>query len=161
MKAFTENEKSKYSGKYNNFHPTPEAEWEWAETRFKCCTKCLENKNLNCYAFNTSGRDPFDKKGLRLRRPECKDCGKKLSKGKAKAKKDYGLFTTEGKKCEICEGTENLVFDHHHETEQFRGFLCNNCNKGIGLCGETFENLLKRLNYLALHEGKKIIVEDI
>ena len=139
MKNFTENEYNNYSkysesAKFNS----PDEEYDWAASQHKNCSKCGQSKNLNEYSFNTSGRDPFDANGIRLRRPECKECNKKITSGKNKAKKiakSLGFFTKapEGTKCGLCGTTEKIVFDHDHETEKFRGWLCDPCNRSIGL----------------------------
>jgi transposase-like protein len=136
---FTKNEYSKYikyseSSKFNS----PVEEYQWALTQHKNCSKCNQSKNLTEYGFNTSGRDPFDASGYRLRRPECQDCNKKISQGKNKAKKlakKLGFETKApvGTKCELCGSTDKIVFDHDHETEKFRGWLCDPCNRSIGL----------------------------
>lgn len=41
-----------------------------------------------------------------------------------------------------------LCFDHDHETGVFRGWLCHNCNKAIGLLGDTVEGVKKAVRYL-------------
>ena len=33
------------------------------------------------------------------------------------------------------------VIDHDHDTGEFRGWLCNNCNTGLGAMGDTIEGL--------------------
>ena len=139
MKNFTKNEYNNYSkysesAKFNS----PDEEYDWAATQHKNCSKCSQSKSLNEYGFNTSGRDPFDANGLRLRRPECKECNKKITSGKNKAKKiakSLGFFTKapEGTKCKLCGTTEKIVFDHDHETEKFRGWLCDPCNRSQGV----------------------------
>lgn len=55
--------------------------------------------------------------------------------------------------CESCEKHESvlgrrLFIDHCHITGTFRGFLCNTCNSGIGLLGDTAEAVAKALRYL-------------
>lgn len=61
------------------------------------------------------------------------------------------------KKCAICGGEgfkmhegikENLVVDHCHDSGMFRGLLCNNCNRGLGLFKDSIENLRNAIDYL-------------
>ena len=46
-----------------------------------------------------------------------------------------------------CSKNQFLV-DHCHETGNFRGWICRNCNQGIGKLGDDVEGLVKALNYL-------------
>jgi hypothetical protein len=54
--------------------------------------------------------------------------------------------------CECCGklpiGKQSLHLDHDHITGKFRGWLCNNCNLGIGKLGDSLEGLNKAMNYL-------------
>jgi hypothetical protein len=139
-----------------------EEEENYAKTVQKKCKKCGKTKYLNEFNGNTSGTDPFDKQGYRLRRPECKDCTKEATAGKALAKKiakeeDIPYKAPPGSKCPICDKEETLVFDHCHIRKKFRGYLCNSCNRSLGVHGDSVERLLKTLNYLNVSEKKTII----
>lgn len=59
--------------------------------------------------------------------------------------------------CECCGNPEvriqvgrihGLHLDHCHDTNIFRGWLCNACNLGIGKLGDTVESLERALAYL-------------
>jgi len=39
--------------------------------------------------------------------------------------------------CEICGKTSDLMYDHNHETKEFRGTLCRTCNGGLGFFKEN------------------------
>lgn len=41
-----------------------------------------------------------------------------------------------------------LEFDHDHETSEPRGYLCQKCNKGLGLLGDCLEGIERALKYL-------------
>src|SRR5690606_973341 len=48
--------------------------------------------------------------------------------------------------CECCgqlPGKKSLAVDHCHETGKFRGWLCTNCNTGIGKLGDGIEGLIR------------------
>lgn len=53
--------------------------------------------------------------------------------------------------CEICSSTHKLNYDHCHDTMQFRGVLCWDCNSAIGKLGDNVEGLQKALDYLRNH----------
>jgi len=51
-------------------------------------------------------------------------------------------------KCDCCGNSGRIVEDHCHDTGVFRGWLCNNCNLGLGLIGDNIEGVKKCLDYL-------------
>lgn len=61
-------------------------------------------------------------------------------------------------KCGICdcrvEDTSSypyhkrLSVDHDHTTGQIRGLLCNNCNRGLGLLGDSLKRIERAVKYL-------------
>jgi len=136
--SITENERKHYQTyRDNSFFESAEAEYIWADTQKKECNKCKKNLPLTCFGFSTSGSFPFNKKGYRYRRGNCLDCGQELGRGKNTAKKrakieGLPLKPPKGSKCKLCGDNKNLVFDHDHLTEKFRGWLCDPCNRAIG-----------------------------
>ncbi len=61
--------------------------------------------------------------------------------------------TERGGECEICRRTfERLVLDHCHKTGRIRGWLCRNCNLGMGLLGDSQDGLLNAVAYLKSKE---------
>lgn len=97
----------------------------------------------------------------------CIDCGeKKLYKAsntlcfpchKARSQKyhkeyyrwaKYGLDgPIEMKCCEICDTDNDLVIDHCHDTNKFRGVLCRTCNVGLGLLKDKKSIIRKAHEY--------------
>jgi hypothetical protein len=153
--TITPKEQSHYVGcKKTLKFPTAEAERDWARTQTKKCSKCHETLPLSYFNGNTSGADAFDRDGYRLRRPECRKCTSAATKGKSAATataKRLGMSTKapEGTPCELCGDTESIVFDHDHDTDTFRGWLCNPCNRSIGVLGDNTTGLMDALVYLA------------
>ena len=49
---------------------------------------------------------------------------------------------------------QSWVLDHCHETETFRGWLCGNCNTGLGGLKDSLERVNKAKLYLENHIGK-------
>lgn len=53
-------------------------------------------------------------------------------------------------KCELCEvEIEKPHLDHCHETGKIRGWLCRNCNVGLGMFKDDTEILQKAIKYLS------------
>lgn len=55
--------------------------------------------------------------------------------------------------CELCghvpaPGERQLALDHDHDTNKFRGWLCWQCNTGLGLLGDTLVGLMKAVQYV-------------
>lgn len=54
--------------------------------------------------------------------------------------------------CECCGRPRathrRLDLDHEHASNRFRGWLCNTCNRGIGLLGDTISGVKRALRYL-------------
>ena len=52
--------------------------------------------------------------------------------------------------CSCCGKIPNVwILDHDHNTGLFRGWICRNCNMGIGKLGDNLEGLQKAINYLS------------
>ena len=79
----------------------------------------------------------------------------KIKSKKYHAEKVYGISLEEYDRCmatsdccEVCGSVDNLAYDHCHDTMDFRGVLCNKCNRSIGQLGDTLESLEKVVSYL-------------
>lgn len=69
----------------------------------------------------------------------------------------HELHESQQGKCAICERMKtdtgrNLSLDHCHLTMKVRGFLCNNCNAGLGYFRDRSELLQKAVLYLKEEE---------
>ena len=58
--------------------------------------------------------------------------------------------------CECCHKNKKLELDHIHGTTTFRGWVCGQCNKGIGALGDTLEGVLRSVIYLGKDKSKII-----
>jgi len=71
------------------------------------------------------------------------------------------ILDSQNGKCAICNGDDIispvtnlhrlLAVDHNHITGKIRGLLCRNCNRGIGLLGDSIERLESATAYLKKH----------
>lgn len=105
----------------------------------KRCTLCREVKTLE--RFHKSARQGYASR--------CKSC-KKLenqSLNHGIPVSDVVLLTQSGV-CMICGKSRPLVIDHSHATGKVRGALCNSCNLGLGLLGDTLQTLESAVEYL-------------
>lgn len=116
------------------------------------CTACLMPKRLNYYhIWRVNG-------GIRYK-PCCKRCTsmmerkrhivRRCRKLKLPDSEILRLVMLSGVACEIC-GTfiKQFHMDHCHRTNKFRGFLCSNCNTGIGLLNDDPIRLRLAVDYL-------------
>ncbi len=51
-------------------------------------------------------------------------------------------------KCELCSSEKRICFDHDHKTGKFRGWICDRCNKALGLVGDNIETLQLMIEYI-------------
>tara|TARA_R100000030_G_scaffold60882_2_gene45962 strand:- start:680 stop:1075 length:396 start_codon:yes stop_codon:yes gene_type:complete len=105
----------------------------------KVCFKCQIEKPLS--SFRT------DKRGTRNVCISCRNFHQNIA---IKGKKNW---LKEGKKipnnCDCCgKTTDKIVFDHDHKTFKHRGWLCHQCNQGIGLLGDNLTDLKNAVRYL-------------
>jgi hypothetical protein len=113
--------------------------------RTQCCDKCGEEKDLSQFylrQYNTSGVDST-----------CKRCMIDDQTFRIKLRKEIGHL--EPDVCDCCGKPPNgksratkLCIDHDHKTGKLRGWLCMDCNRGIGLLGDDLTGVLNALEYL-------------
>lgn len=169
-KSFTDKERAHYARQHEKVkYATPELEYEWASTQNTPCDKCGTEYPLSYYPGNTCGNDAFYSTGLRRRRINCKPCMDKDSDSMKQAvalAKTLGIpyKAPEGTVCANCSRVpkkgNGLVFDHHHTKCTFRGYLCDACNRSIGILGDDPEGLLRALNYLLKKDPRKITQQE-
>ena len=121
----------------------------------KACRICKETKIIwTSFHKCTSEKIINGKTYAAVYRSECKTCRRVGGKAHSSAAKTLmnRLNMTRpllGTPCANCEkDSEKLIFDHDHETNKFRGWLCYQCNTAIGNLGDTVEGLKRALLYL-------------
>jgi len=50
--------------------------------------------------------------------------------------------------CEVCGGGGKICMDHNHDTHQFRGWLCDDCNIALGRTKDNINVLKAMIQYL-------------
>ena len=111
----------------------------------KQCVYCQEIKPLSAYPKHRGHKDRLDTR--------CRDCIRQQSRLRRQ------ILKTAPPKPEICDlcgkkpaHNKKIVLDHCHETNTFRGWLCDPCNVGLGNLGDNLEGLTKAVEYLQRHE---------
>ena len=56
-------------------------------------------------------------------------------------------------RCECCGEPGKIFADHNHKTEKFRGWLCQECNLGLGAFKDDPKRLRKAIAYLRKHSA--------
>jgi hypothetical protein len=120
------------------------------EEQTKICSVC--NTKLPIWNFSNAS-------GGNYLRSECKECNKKLRNARDRARKMAPKIPN-NYVCPICERTEEQVknrggkklgpwcCDHDHETGDYRGYLCHDCNRGIGILNDDPNRLRKAAKYI-------------
>jgi hypothetical protein len=127
------------------------------------CKACDSTKDINEFSN--------DRHAFRRISRYCKSCNSKKGKRRYKNAPDkyrnYSLLKKFGITlldyqlrlkqqnggCAICgksekENRKMLAIDHDHSTNKIRGILCDSCNKGLGLLGDTPSRLESAWRYL-------------
>ena len=66
----------------------------------------------------------------------------------------YKLESEQNKSCKICNTHLDelrinfLAVDHCHKTNEIRGLLCINCNRGLGFFRDDIDNFKQAIKYL-------------
>ena len=115
------------------------------------CTKCGETKPLD--EFRNYRQAHIARQGKFY---HCKPCEKKQRDGVARLKNSA---PPKPERCQCCNKIPKVFhLDHCHDTGEFRGWLCSDCNQGIGKLGDSITGLENALRYL--NETTKVKVND-
>jgi len=112
-----------------------------SENLVKTCVYCHQEKPLSSYPGHRGHKDRLDTR--------CRQCISEQNKIR------YRLKKTAPPKPDVCDlcgkkppHNKKIVLDHCHETLQFRGWLCDPCNVGLGNLGDNLESLERAVTYL-------------
>ena len=118
--------------------------WGEEEVEFKVCVICGEERVLSDYPKHKLMKDNLDSR--------CRQCVREQQKIRNSLKK---TAPPKPDVCECCGEDPELkqyrpfwVLDEDHETGCFRGWLCDECNLGLGKLGDNLEGIMKAVRYL-------------
>lgn len=116
--------------------------WFTCTNETRVCKKCGEEKDLLDFHVPYYGKD--NKEG---RSYTCKSCKKSHVDTINYLKVKHP--PPEDRVCECCgDVSDNLHLDHDHKTREFRGYLCVNCNHGLGKFQDSVIRLERAIEYL-------------
>ena len=115
------------------------------KSKRKICKKCGKRRNSVSFSKHSSHKDGLDSR--------CKKCVNKEAKVRNKLKKKSPK--QKPCYCPICKRIpqdftvpHKWHFDHDVKTKKFRGWLCEDCNRAIGVLGDTVDSIIDALDYL-------------
>lgn len=84
---------------------------------------------------------------------------KRLRKRASNLKQRYGLTISQFDRlkrktkgvCPICRSRQATHVDHCHKTGLIRGVLCQKCNTGLGMIGDSLPSARRAMQYLSRH----------
>ena len=97
---------------------------------------------------------------------KCRTCARNQS-ALVKELKSANPYPDAEYSCPICQRTieelsqkgqlrlQTWVLDHCHDSETFRGWLCFNCNSGLGQFKDDLERIKRAVRYLEEHQSGK------
>ena len=116
-------------------------------TECSVCNTVKENSEFSFY------KNRHTDNGYRLMvNTNCRSCAQLSSKERSAIKKKFKDIKPPefGQPCECCGKlvTRNWQLDHCHDTGEFRGWLCKQCNTGLGNLGDNLQSLSLAVEYL-------------
>ena len=129
------------------------------DSNTRVCRKCNERKMLTSFFF------PVDSGSFQGYKHTCKECA-------ASARADLSVlkrinkhkYPDEDYKCPICgeglggkrlRGNTSWSLDHCHKTLKYRGYICHNCNSGLGMLKDDINLLTKGIEWIRKSEGEE------
>ena len=125
------------------------------EEEYKICIKCEQLLPIDNFRIRSDGGFP---------RTECKKCTRALEKIRKILRNENPPPDDMKFQCPIClkyghelqgrggKKTSAFVMDHCHDTDTFRGYICQGCNRGV--FRDDIPTIQRYINHLQAHEDK-------
>ena len=121
-------------------------------TDFKKCGNCKEVLPVVHFFGNGNYRPD----GASYLRHVCADCHREIKREGEFVRRHAPYEKT--KECECCHAKDRKIeSDHLHGTTNFRGWVCLQCNQGLGKLGDDLDGVLRAARYLTKGDTDKII----
>ena len=113
----------------------------------KCGTKAYDEEDLNLFV-----KKPQNKYGRQNKCKKCHNAHNKIINYHATrygvSKEYYNECMKDASACEVCGTTDTLCYDHDHNTLLFRGILCRECNRALGLLRDSEDIVYNLYKYI-------------
>jgi len=106
------------------------------------CGKALPPIDYQIFRFSKDGMKPYYSKWCRTCEKENRQILKDIKKH------DSYRPPPSGTPCQCCGRIDRLHVDHCRHTRTLRGFICRNCNAGIGMLGDSEQGVQLAVAYL-------------
>lgn len=107
---------------------------------------------MECDRARAARRWQENRTDMRAKQQRWRANNPNYAKGRRKAQLEEAAGRPRAPRCECCgtppRAARALAFDHCHDSGDFRGWLCDSCNVGIGKLGDTIAGVKKALAYL-------------
>ncbi len=113
----------------------------------KTCVVCKKEKHIDEFYTHFGYKDKKDRKCARCHK-DGKINMKRLRKISPPAPSNCDCCGIPFEKSKSIHTANHAILDHCHDTDEFRGWLCQNCNVGIGKLGDNIEGLRRAIKYL-------------
>ncbi len=114
------------------------------------CKECQNKQNLAYYYRNHEARLAWHRADNQT--PRRREYQRKYQSKRWRRLRDECASRPRAERCESCGELPKrhsvTVFDHCHATNEFRGWLCDRCNRVLGLCGDSIQVLRGLAAYL-------------
>ena len=111
----------------------------------RTCKRCDVSQPLEAFPINNTLASGI------LRKHTCNTCRNHQSQVRARLHRENRK--PDHLRCPICHkhvsGSKNIVLDHDHDTDEFRGWICNDCNNGLGKFNDNVDMLKRAIKYLS------------
>ena len=128
------NKKQKYKD-HENFHHRGVIKIVGKETDMHECKEC--HGIFPAMSFTTKN---LRSDGAYYLKKICRQCHTILEKERKKVRK---IAPPKPERCDRCHKKTKLEVDHIHGLTAFRGWLCSDCNSGMGKLGDNLEGVLR------------------